>query len=71
MKSLALLCAALIVAPAFAEDKPVTFTNLDAPKAIELVKSDAATSKADPKHSPLTILDVRTPAEFQRSANLR
>jgi rhodanese-related sulfurtransferase len=43
------------------------FVNADAPKAIALVKEDAAATKANPKHVPLTILDVRTPAEFATS----
>jgi rhodanese-related sulfurtransferase len=47
--------------------RSAVFINADAPKAIALVKEDAAASKADPKHIPLTILDVRTPAEFAAS----
>ena len=67
MKLSTTIFALLLALPLRADTPPKAapvFINADAPKAIALVKEDAAASKADPKHIPLTILDVRTPAEF-------
>lgn len=64
MKPLALLCATLLLLPAFAEDPAPQFAELKADQAIELVKKDAATAKD--KKQTLTVLDVRTPKEYAK-----
>lgn len=66
MKPLALLCAALILTPAFAKEPKASFTEVKAEQAIELVKKEASKTATDPKKEPLTVLDVRTPEEYAK-----
>lgn len=66
MKFASLLCAALLLTPALAEEPAAKSVDLKATQAIELVKTEAAAAKADPKKQPLAVLDVRTAEEYAK-----